>query len=40
MIFKQVKIKIDLRKINWTAEMRTSLNEEENNVAIMHFKLI
>ncbi len=29
MIFKQVKIEIDLRKIDWTAAMRTLLNEEE-----------
>ncbi len=28
MIFKQVKIEIDLRKINWTAAIKTLLNEE------------
>ncbi len=28
MIFEQVKIKINLRKINWTAAMRTLLDEE------------
>ncbi len=28
-IFEQVKIKINLRKINWTAAMRTLLNERE-----------
>ncbi len=28
MIFKQVKIEIDLRKIDWTAAMRTLLNKE------------
>ncbi len=28
MIFKQVKIEINLRKINQTAAMRTLLNEE------------
>jgi len=29
MIFEQVKIKINLRKIDQTAAMRTLLNEEE-----------
>ncbi len=29
MIFEQVKIEIDLTKIDWTAAMRTLLNEEE-----------
>ncbi len=29
MIFEQVKIEIDLRKINWTAAMKTLLNEEK-----------
>ncbi len=29
MIFEQVKIEIDLRKINWTAAMKTLLDEEE-----------
>ncbi len=29
MIFEQVKIEIDLRKIDWTAAMRTLLNEEK-----------
>jgi len=29
MIFEQVKIEIDLRKINQTAAMRTLLNKEE-----------
>ncbi len=28
-IFEQVKIEIDSEKINWTAAMRTLLNEEE-----------
>ena len=28
MIFEQIKIKIDLRKINQTAAMRTLLDEE------------
>ncbi len=28
MIFKQVKIEINLRKIDWTAAIRTLLNEE------------
>ncbi len=28
MIFKQVKIEIDLRKIDWTAAMKTLLDEE------------
>ncbi len=28
IIFEQVKIEIDLRKIDWTAAMRTLLNEE------------
>ncbi len=28
-LFEQVKIKIDSRKIDWTAAMRTLLNEEE-----------
>jgi len=28
-IFEQVKIEIDLRKIDWTAAMRTLLDEEE-----------
>ncbi len=28
IIFKQVKIEINLRKINWTAVMKTLLNEE------------
>jgi len=29
MIFKQVKIEINLRKIDWTAAMRTLLDEEK-----------
>ncbi len=29
MIFEQVKIEINLRKIDWTAAMRTLLNEEK-----------
>ena len=29
MIFEQVKIEIDLRKIDWTAVMRTLLDEEK-----------
>ncbi len=29
MIFKQVKIEIDSEKINWTAAMRTLLDEEK-----------
>ncbi len=29
MIFKQVKIEINLRKINWTAVMRTLLDEKK-----------
>ncbi len=28
MIFEQVKIEIDLRNVDWTATMRTLLNEE------------
>ncbi len=27
-IFEQVKIEIDLRNVNWTAAMKTLLNEE------------
>ena len=29
MLFKQVKIEINLRKIDWTAAMRTLLDEEK-----------
>ncbi len=29
MIFEQVKIEINLRKIDWTAAMRTLLDEEK-----------
>ncbi len=29
MIFKQVKIEINLRKINWTTVMRTLLDEKK-----------
>ncbi len=29
IIFEQVKIEINLRKINWTAAIKTLLNEEK-----------
>ncbi len=40
MIFEQVKIKINLRNVDWTAAMRTLLDEEKSNVASVHFKLV